>query len=87
MKSALKWHNKPGKKIDFLESLETTNMEVIFRSDDWDLVVKENSVLPQRKQARRKCMVVRWLLAHMSRHLNCACMRRGGEGGVQHFYW
>lgn len=60
-------------------------MEVIFRSDDWDLVVKENSVLPQRKQARRKCMVVTWLLAHMSRHLNCACMRRGG-GAVYNIF-
>ena len=83
MKSPLKWHKQPGKNTRLLESLETTKMEVIFRSEDWDLVVKENSVLPcngasySKKIVEEKMYGCNMVIGPYVQTLACVRRRRG----------
>ena len=91
MKSPLKWHSQPGKNKGLLETLETTKTEVIFRSEDRDLVVKENSVLPcngalySKKIVEKKIYGCNMVVGPYVQTL-ALCVCEEGEG-VQHFYW
>ena len=81
MKSPLEWHKQPGKNTRLLESLETTMMEVVFRSEDRDSVVKENSVLPcngalySKKIVEEKMYGCNMVIGPYLQTL--ACVRRG----------
>lgn len=66
-------------------------MEVIFRSEDWDLVVKENSVLPcngalhPKKIVEKKMYGCNMVIGPYVQTLAlCVCEEREG---VQLFYW
>ena len=66
-------------------------MDVVFRSEDWDLVVKENSVLPcsgalhPKKIVEKKMYGCNMVIGPYVQTLAlCVCEEREG---VQLFYW